>query len=229
VASNYKAPIVGVGPGSAGSPVPVSIQADPDLLKALEARLAGIKNGMRDATRTAINNSLRSGRAEVVRGIYTAVTVKRSNIRRGTGIDPARRGDPNPAGRIKVLGREIGLINFEHREKPDETGWGTSASGEGVFYKVYRDDEQEQLRHAFVATGNNDNEHIFEREIRGGAVGTREGRFPLKRHQGVSLLDVYEDRPQLQANAVARIRELFATNLTRKVEFLIKKRKAPTT
>jgi hypothetical protein len=200
--------------------VAVTISISQRQLDDLTSELTGFKNGVGRVVSGAINKLLPKGRTEVVNSLVSILAVKRSAITHfplsdadGPGAKKRERISlvkANPTkleGKITVLTRRIGLINFEVKEKRKKRGrkYGTSLPGEGVTVRVYRGGPQQHFPHSFIAYGAHNNRHIFLRRHAGGKVGTRAGRFPLDRRQGPSLLTVYKNHPEIDTRVQDRL------------------------
>lgn len=147
---------------------------------------------LKRALSAAINKTLAKTRTLLLRKMTQRFTIKQKNLRRRTYLTKA--SPTRLSGKVRMMGREIGLINFAHREDRRKTGWGTAASGTGVHAQIIRGTKR-QFRHSFIVEGNYGNVHVVERVERGGAVGTHEGRFPIQTVFSQRLNKLYDESP----------------------------------
>jgi hypothetical protein len=208
--------------------VAVTISINQRQIDELARELTGIKNGVPKAISGAINKLLPKGRTEVVNGLADVLTAKKSAIRRMPSgkerITIVRSSPTTLEGRIKVLTRKIGLVNFKH----------AVSKTAGVTFQIYKGGGAVRLRHAFRAVGRNANKHIFQRQRRGIGKGTAGGfslnpnrgfvaRLPIESMQGPSLLTVYRNHPGLHTRVEKRIADELQKELDSQVSRLLKR------
>jgi hypothetical protein len=207
----------------------VDIELDEVTYLRAKALLANIPNGLQRAMVSAINKSVSKGRTTVIRGLADVVNVKRNNIAGRVDTEKATRD--RPIGYIKILGRPIGLINFHAKD----TRLRKRHGGEGVTAKIFKGGETVTYPHAFIGVGKADNKQVFERKRNLGIYRPKEphylpntGRLMARigSIRGVSLLDVYKQRPQLQKNATDLIRKDLATQVESQIDRLLKRKKS---
>lgn len=185
----------------------------------MTSELTGFRNGVGRVVSGAINKLLPKGRTEVVDGLVSVLNIKRSaalyfpkddedpKAKRRERISLVKSTPTKLEGKITVLTRPIGLINFNPKEKRKKKRrkYGTSLPGEGVTVQVYRGGGTQHFKHSFIAVGANNNRHIFVRRYAGGKVGTYRGQYPLDRRQGPSLLTVYKKHPEIDTRVQDRL------------------------
>lgn len=201
-----------------------------DKVRAAEADLAGIRNGLPRAISGAINKLLKKTRTRTTQELANIVTVAPNNIRRRiTKVDSTVK---TLRGAVHIQLRQIALINFKFKEKRRKKKWGTAASGTGVEVQIFKNGPAQRFPHAFVAKGRRDqkggggNRHIFER-VRS-AAGKRVARFPIVSLKGVSMMKVFESRPDAQRRVRDYIDAETPKELDSQVNYLLKRRKVPT-
>lgn len=212
------------------TPPAVVITVDPAQVERIQRELSGVKNGLQRALVDAINKVLPKGRTVAVNGLAALLTVKRSNIFKRTNVERANRS--KPFGIVRIMGRRIGLINFEHKDtrtKKAKKKWGDKSAGRGVIARAYKGGAQEVFPHAFVAVGRRaaktgeGNKHVFERAKTG---GKRAPRLPIWSRRGLSLLDVYKEHPELVRETERKIQESLAEAVESQVDRILGRRKA---
>lgn len=155
----------------------------------LDSALEGIRNGVNRAISAAINAATRKGRD------FARKTVRRAlALLDPTALDARfrnKRATPSRlAGDIWISGRSVALTQFEVRDTRNPKGWGTAASGQGVFLKTFETQGEQQFPHAFVATGKQFGTAVFQRQRRG--AGTWRDRRKLTRMPAVPTSEIFE-------------------------------------
>lgn len=136
------------------------------------------------AMSAAVNKTTAKTRTMMFRGMTRYTTIKRKNLARRTYVS---RATPQKLfSRITMMGRPIGLINFKHFEDREKSGWGTAASGTGVYVEVVRG-VKHRFRHSFIATGNMGNVHVVTR--------TGRKRLPIETVFSQRLNKLYDQSP----------------------------------
>jgi hypothetical protein len=161
----------------------------------LDAALEGIPKGFDRALSAAINKVLAKGKTAVQRGLTRLLTIKLANLARRVFVRKATANSGTISGTLSIMGRPIGLANFQIKDTRVKTGWGTKASGRGIIATVLRSGTAEVLPNAFVAKGLNGNVHVFQRTKFGGKIGTPAGRFPIATQFSQQLYDLYVNSP----------------------------------
>jgi hypothetical protein len=212
------------------SPAALRVRFSEASMRQAEADLVGVANGMPKAIAGAINKVLGKAKTSTVNELTNLLTAKRGNILGRVKIHRQDRATPQKLdGRVSILQRRIGLVNFKHTEKRKKRGWGTKKSGTGVTVQIYKSGGTLSNPNAFLAVGKKDqaggkgNKHIFERE---GRFGPRPARFPIIRLNGVSLMTEFENRKDMQGRVRARIATEMDKELASQVNRLLGRPKA---
>ena len=145
--------------------------------------LSAIKNGLPRATTAAINKTIAKARTAALRGLTQYLTVRRPVLDKRISIRKATVGRPEAT--LRVLGREIGLINFKARDtrKPGKRG------GQGVVYEIIRGQPVGPGDNDFfIAKSPSGNRHVWER-----AYGAP--RLPISVQYSPSLYSIYTRGP----------------------------------
>ena len=206
----------------------VRVRVSQEQIDNLRTELAGVKNGVNKAVVGAINKTLPKGRTIVVDQLWEKLAIKRrGNIFHRTSVIKATSA--NPAGAIRILGRQIGLINFKTKD--------TNArrrGGSGVIAQLYRSGESEIFPKAFIGIGASDNKHVFQRLPGKGHIITDKAHHKpnigrraqsLESLKGMSLLKAYKDHPEIEAASVEKVGAEFGNQLSSQIDRLLKRRK----
>src|SRR5688572_251939 len=98
--------------------IAVTIKINQRQLDEVARELVGIKNGVPRAVSGAINKVLSKGRTEVINGLSEVLTAKKTAIRKmpsgNERISVVKASPTRLEGKIKILTRAIGLVNFRH-------------------------------------------------------------------------------------------------------------------
>lgn len=129
----------------------VSIGLSAADLRGLQDDLRGVRNGARIAIYTAINDTLKSGRAELVRRMREHLTAKAGEVRDRIKVTkPARQDDL--FGRMAVDYKAVPLAEFKG-----------SASKRGVTAQPIKGQPAQTFKHAFRATMKSTHTGYFAR------------------------------------------------------------------
>jgi len=190
----------------------VDFTIDEAQLKNLRETLEGIPRAYHRAVSGAIKRTLLKVRTKVIRQLAGILTVKRKNI--GKRITVQAYGE---SGTLKIVAREIGLINFSYSEtKYAKIKRDGSIATAGITSRLYKGGPEIRYPHAFVAKGKSGNLHIWERAMEPG--GKRAGRLPIERLNGLSLYEVYAQRPALLEEATEGLREELSVQLASQID-----------
>lgn len=192
----------------------IEIRPDPAAVRAAEQELGALASHMPEVLRTSINKAVRDTASLVTTILFNEVNVQRNNIRKRITEEKATK--TKLFGKVKILNRPIGLINFGARDtrKGKQRGSRKPGSGRGVIARFYRSGAETRLRHAFIATGKSGNRHVWLRDKAFGEKAARSGyskRFPMSVVQGLSLARVFYDKPEFdrltQLNIAAKLNQ----------------------
>lgn len=197
----------------------VALEMDSRQAAELREWLGQIPGAMRRVTVLAINDTIRSGRQVIVKGLSEVTTARSSELRKRIRLTKATQD--RPYGRIQMRHVKFAATRFKHKEKRRKKGWGTAASGEGVFLQVFKDAAPIRYPHAFLATGERFGPSIFERVTRGPGSERRH----LKRIAGIDMGEIFWKSPDLGEKLIDRMREQFAKNLDSKTQFVLSKKR----
>lgn len=163
----------------------------------LQARTAlhGIPGTVDKAAVAAVNKTLGRMRTQVSQGLAGPrgyLNLKQSNLKRRLIVKKASKG--NAYGSLKIMGRPIGLVNFNAKDTRKST---YDASGKGVFASVIRggprvgaygrNGQFNDLNYAFIAEGLNGNQHVFIRRA--------DARLPIDTMFSQRLYDLFKESP----------------------------------
>lgn len=166
------------------------------LIAETDAALTNISNGVPRAMSAGINRTLAKGKTATRRGLTKYLMIKAKNLARRLFVGKAK--PTKLEGDLRVMGRPVGLINFQGSENRIKTGWGTKDSGTGVTVRVTQGGSAIALPNAFIAKGKFGNVQVFQRVKAGGKIGTRAGRFPIATKFSQRLYDLFEQSPLAQ-------------------------------
>jgi len=130
-----------------------------------EQLLGGIKGALPKAQASAINRSLTTARAEIVRAVRKEYVIKAEDVRNTIKVSNASAA--NPIGRVKSMGGPIPLVKFD------------TSKGNPVLARVKKTGAKKPIKHAFKQTMKNGYQGIF---LRAG-----KDRYPLKQLYGPSI------------------------------------------
>lgn len=209
--------------------IAVTVTVSQRQIDQLQRELVGIANGVPRAITGSINKVLGKARTEVVAGLMETLAIKKKDVLRtpsGTErITVVKASKDRLEGLVRVMGRPIGLVNFQHkdlRKRRKNRRYGQSFPGEGVRVQIYRNQPPTLLRHVFKTTGRGGNVHLFQRTMRGGKPSPR---LPIERLTGPSLLTVVRKNPQISTRVQDRIDSELQKELDSQVNRLLKRRK----
>jgi hypothetical protein len=151
----------------------------------LAQSLAHIPDKIPQAIASAFNKTIAKVKTSIKRGIVDATNLSSGRIEAGTYIRRATKS--NLTAGVSFKGRQIGAINF----KPKKVGRGRNSRGFKVAFM--KGDKPIHFKRAFIATGKNGNEQMFEREKR--------SRLPLSVFYGPSLGTIYRKTPKIEQEA----------------------------
>jgi len=141
------------------------IEFNASQIERVERLLGGIPGALPKAQASAINRSLTTARAEIVRAVRKEYVIKAEDVR-GT-IKVTNATASAPIGRIKSMGGPIPLIKFDvSKDNP-------------VRARVKKTGAKKPIKHAFLQTMKNGYKGVF---IRAGKE-----RYPLKQLYGPSI------------------------------------------
>ncbi len=199
--------------GLPGSGPELSITLPPEVLQRVRIDLADKPKLINRAVAAGINKVLPFSRRTFVAAIREQITATRANIIKRAEIK--RATVKTLSGSVIVQAKRIGLINFKH--------WSSRAMG--VRVQIYRNGPMLTFRHAFIATGANGNEQIFERKVgqwtrvMNPHYGPNFGRRmeKIRAIYGLSLRRLYADTPEIgeeiKAEALSRLPQAIASYL----------------
>lgn len=163
--------------------VDVAVSIDPAQLARVTAALAGVKNGLKRATITALTRTARAVRAEAVKKLAAATGLKQTEIRQRhtrTWVDRAAL-----RATVKITGRGIPLSKLKPRQNKSGVSFRTP---EGRTTRL----------HAFIATMPTGHTGVFLRK--------RQTRLPIAEQYGPGVVDIISGQiPTLETNAAARL------------------------
>lgn len=140
-----------------------------------KAALAGITGGLEQAGVAAVNKMAAKTKTRVSAGLTKFLNIKKSNLKRRLFVTKATRA--KPVATIRIMGRPIGLINFNAKD----------TNVKGVIATVVRGEAPIVLPHAFIATGKFGNTHVFQRE--------GPSRLPIDTQFSQRLYDLFKRSP----------------------------------
>lgn len=177
----------------------------------LNAELGGIPGAVNKAIIGAINKTLPKVRTDTVNALRDRLTASRSNIFQRTSIVKATSA--TSSGFVRILARRIGLINFKHR----------SLRGRGIEVTILQGGGAEQFRHAFIARGASNNQHIFQRKFIGGKPTPR---MPIESLKSISLMRFFNTQPGMAEAATKRAGDDFNEALLSQIDRILQHRRA---
>ena len=142
--------------------------------------LESVKDGVENAARKAINDTLLKIRASATRKIKKRLAIKSKDIREEIKITRANK-DPDRAGlkgKITVTGSRVPLFAFGARQ-----------TKKGVTYRIKTGAKRELLPGAFLIKQI---PQVFVRRFVKGVPDKRVGRKPLRTITGPSVVKVFE-------------------------------------
>jgi hypothetical protein len=216
----------------------IVLEADLASIERARAELVSIPNGISRAVQGAVNKTLEKGRTLVKVRLFEILAVKKQSViaKTPSGADRIKvlpyGQESSDGGTLRILTREIGLINFEHRILPNG----------GIIFHLYRDgagetDEDRSVRY-FRGVGLSNNRHIFYRNIAAPKFKVLDahykkniGKVRQRVHvaKGVSLLIVFRSRPTIGTEVLALFKREFPIQLDSQVDRLLKRPKAERT
>jgi hypothetical protein len=203
-----------------GSTPLLRIDIPPTEIARLRREMGEKPQQVRAAVAAAINRALSFGRTRVANELRELVTAKRGNILRRLDITKATRDSME--GRLTILGRRIGLINFRTRV----------SRVDGVRVQIMQGGKVHHFRHAFAGVGLSQNKHIFEehkgrdkRRYRKAHYLPNIGKMkkPLRAFYGVSLRQAFDEAPGLEKKIGAQMGEKLIHELDRQMLYRARK------
>lgn len=214
----------------------ITIRPDPAQIVKVANELRDIKNGVARAMAPAINKTLGKAQTTLITGLTDLLTAKRGNIVGKGATKRIRIIKATPdhlTGRIQILQRPIGLINFQVKDtRGKKRGFNKKGSGGGVIAQLRKDEPPIVLPNAFIAVGLSDNKHVFARF----GVKRRQGKAhfapnvgrlaqPIRSFKGLSLHEVWKDSPRLRGQVQGRIDSEFPKDVSSQVDRLLQRKK----
>lgn len=196
------------------------IEASRESIDRATRELREIPGAINKAVPAAAVRTLKKARTFVVRRLATILTAPRKAIIATSGgksrihVIVLGAGE-NATARLVLAKRGIGLLNFKHTKTPT-----------GIAFQLFKGGNWTVEAGSFIATGLNENRHVFVRDIKRGTY--RQGkahhkpnigqlRQPIKAIRGVSLYTVYQRNPQWVVETQKLITEEFPRQLDNQV------------
>lgn len=196
----------------------IRIEPDSGQVQGIAELLEGIPSGMQRATILAINDTLRNGKTVIVKGLGELLTLKQAEIRKRIRL--ALATSKNQRGWIILQHLRYALKRFKHKEVRKKKGWGTAASGEGVFVQIEKSGPPIRFAHAFLAKTALRGFGLFQRTT----LGPGSDRNKLTTPQAYDIRPIFWNSPELGQRLVDRMRSQFLKNLASKAEFLLSRK-----
>jgi hypothetical protein len=187
---------------------PAYIQIDPDDLRRLKTDFALMTSEVPSAAARVINRTITAINTEAsvqVRKYYnlTATRVKKN-------FTSTKATKNNLSANWKSTGTPVGLINFGAKQKT-----------KGVSVKVAAGGSRTVVYGTFIQTGNNNNEHVFWREMIGGA---RVARYDIHKLDGPRIEDALA-KAEVQTALQAKADSTIQTRIDAEANYILSKAK----
>jgi len=169
----------------------ITVEIDQAQLAKVEFMLAGIKDGSSTVLMRSINKTLSGVQTDLNKETRKILNIKASRVKKDMSVYKATK--TRLRGQVDSSGRPVGLTNFT----------GTAQRKSGVSVSVRKDTPRTILKRAFIATGLNNNTHVFWRTWHGvkrdGVASVhyaklpRRYRLPIKTLYGPRIQDIQSD------------------------------------
>lgn len=208
---------------------------DPASLAAAELELGSLRSQMPKVMLGAINKALTHVRSIMAQHLANTINVKRNNILKRIKQRFASTKVGYGEGRLTIMSRRIGAINFGAKDRRPKKLRGSRepGSGKGVTFQLYKHGAITQLRHAFIAKGQvggvgserdttRGNLQVFQRTKRGPlAKSGWAKRFEIKSVKGLSLETVYRQKPEMDKLTTGNIQASLDKHIKSQVQRIL--------
>jgi len=156
----------------------------------------------------SLKKGANKGQSETVNNVYAKANLTKTKIKKRTSV------------RFYSISQLTAKLRIKSGNIPLEEFNGTkvykSQSKPGVYFKIWRDEAQENYRHAFGLAANPQDitRGVWEREIN---ALDYDGRYPLRRKFGPSVATVFEKTPRLSDHVLKTATDTMVAELNRLV------------
>jgi len=184
----------------------VEVKFDEAKLRRLQMFLRDVPNKMPEAVSRAINRTVKSTRAEIVRKMAGEVNVKQKSIRGKIDLIKATRA--HWAAEIGISSRKISLTSFK----------GTTQTKKGVRYRISAGGVRKLIPSAFIRK-------IRRTGVRGVLQRMTERRYPLAFKRGPSLGHVFEGARGIARGVTRGASKNLEKNIDSQIKYILGKLK----